>query len=133
MWKFGDGESTDYLNVESIALEHYSSKGYTRGIHCEGSFPVLLFSVMFWEELYKVHVPGAFVSSYQSAPADLYTSCFYNNRSEAIEKKTDFFKSLPLDEFVELMGDSYEKNQHYQSVMPPNIFSNIVDFQVSPW
>lgn len=119
------------MNVEAIAQQHYSTKGYIQGIHCEGSFPVLLFSVLFWEELYEEHVPGAFVSLYQNAPADLYTSNFYNNRREAIKRKIEFLKSLPLENFVELLGDSYQKNQHYQSVMPQEVFSSVIDFQVS--
>lgn len=116
--------------MEQIALRHYYTDGYPRGFHCEGSLPLTLFTILFWSELYDIPVPGAFVSSYQESPLDLYTSQFYDNRKEKLESKISFIRSLDTESFGELMCDEFIKYKDFRSTISSHLFETEQHFKV---
>ncbi|XP_031779322.1 fanconi-associated nuclease 1 isoform X1 [Nasonia vitripennis] len=125
-----NGNDKYYGSVEMLALQHYTAeKSYHVGLHCEGSLPVTLFAVFFWDELYKTFVPGAFVSKYQDAPLDLFTAEFFNNRKKFIEEKIKFIRALDLDTFTDWMQDRFLNYNQYRSVMSNTLFKNDQHFK----
>lgn len=76
-----------YFTVEEKALEHYKSKGFPQGVHCEGNLIRAAFCLYFWDIIYDSYVKGTFVSSMQVAPLDINTTYFYLNRQTAIDKR----------------------------------------------
>ena len=117
--------------VEQVALIHYKYAEDLHGVHCEGALPVTLFATLFWNEIYNVSAPGAFVSSYQDAPLDLYTSHFLENRRDLIENKLEIVKRLDLDTLSRMIHEDFDKCRHYESIMNRNLFTNSEDFKVS--
>lgn len=121
-WKVDIGEDKAFTKVENIALRHYHENGFIRGFHCEGSLPLSLFTILFWNELYTISVPGAFVCSYQETPLDLFTSKFFDNRKEQIESKIRFIRGLDNETFGELFSDEYIKYQNFKTLISTNLF-----------
>lgn len=114
-----------------LALQHYTAEeSFHGGLHCEGSLPVTLFAVFFWDELYKTFVPGVFVSKYQDAPLDLFTAEFFDNRKKSIEEKIKFIRALDLDTFTDWMQDRFLNYNQYTSVMSNTLFKNDQHFKV---
>lgn len=114
-----------------LALQHYTSEeDFHDGLHCEGSLPVTLFAVFFWDELYNVAVPGAFVSPYQEAPLDLFTAEFFPNRKENIEEKMKFIRALDLESFTDWMQERWSNYNQYRSVMSNTLFKDEHHFKV---
>ncbi|XP_058794807.1 fanconi-associated nuclease 1-like isoform X2 [Phymastichus coffea] len=125
-----NGNDKFYGSVEILALQHYTSEEhFHEGLHCEGSLPVILFTTLFWDELYNIFVPGAFVSHYQDAPLDLFTADFFPNRKKALEKKIEFFKQLDLESFSDLMNERFLSYNKYQSIMSTSLFKNEKQFK----
>lgn len=92
-----------------------------------------MFTLFFWEELFITSVPGAFLTSYQIAPLDLYTSKFgeTKERSEKlIRKKIEELEAKNHVEFVEHMTEQYIKYKHYKTIFP-NIYQNDQQFTVN--
>ncbi|KAJ8679397.1 hypothetical protein QAD02_015184 [Eretmocerus hayati] len=119
-----------YGSVEVLALQHYTSKeGFSQGLHCEGSLPITLFAVFFWDELYNTFIPGAFVSPYQDAPLDLFTADFFPNRRKLIEDKLKFIRELDLESFAEWMCERYSSYENYKSVMSTLLFKSSEQFK----
>ena len=120
-----------YGRVEMVALQHYTKDEiYSEGLHCEGSLPVTLFGVLFWEELYDYFVPGVFISPFQEAPLDLFTADFFNNRKEKIENKIELVRSFDIETFAEWMQDRYSSYIQYNSVMSNSLFKDEYQFKV---
>ncbi|XP_023246169.1 fanconi-associated nuclease 1 isoform X2 [Copidosoma floridanum] len=125
-----NGHDKYYGRVEVVALQHYTSEeDFHEGLHCEGSLPITLFTIFFWEELFNVSVPGVFVSSYQEAPLDLFTAEFFNNRKEKIEEKIQFIKALDLETFADWMYTKYSNNIQYRTIMPNTLFKSDQQFK----
>ncbi|XP_015588319.1 fanconi-associated nuclease 1 [Cephus cinctus] len=122
-------ESSLYMSVEGVAMQHYFSEGFSKGSHCEGSLPVLLFAVLCWEELYEYSAPCAFLSSYQEAPLDLYTKHFYDIRSSLFEKKFKSIRGQDFMSFVETLVVKYIKYCDYESIMNKNLFKSGEEFK----
>lgn len=104
-----------YGSVEQLALNHYQNKGYF-GVHCEGAFPVTMFSILFWEEIYNVDVPGAYVSLYQDAPLDLYSSEFYENRKDQIDMKLQFIRNFNVETLSMHVMHKFDMYCGYKSI-----------------
>ncbi|XP_046741984.1 fanconi-associated nuclease 1-like isoform X2 [Diprion similis] len=120
----GDGDK-GYMGVEQRAVCYYEELGYIHKWHCEGSFPVTLFALVMWEELYTLSVRGTYMSLYQRAPLDLYTSEFYTNRKEEIDRKIEFIETLSEEQLCSLIETSLETRNHYESLIPkPLAISN---------
>ena len=117
--------------VEQVAADHYRKDGFKDSIHCEGALPVSLFTLLFWEELYKISIPGTFVSAYQDAPLDLFTAEFKLNRKKEIEEKLCKLEDCDLSTFVEMMTRNYEDYSGYRTIFP-DIFESVSQFQVNP-
>lgn len=115
------GGDKGYMKVELRAQYYYKNNGYPYGWHCEGSLPVTLFTLLMWDELYSVSVPAAYLSAYQKAPLDLYTSEFYKNRKERIDKRIEEIKAMSADELGNAIERSWEIRQHYESLMPTSL------------
>lgn len=129
-WSVSNGADVTYMTVEQVALKHYRDNGFRGGLHCEGTLPITLFATLFWSEIYDVNVPGAFVSPYQDAPLDLYSSCFFDNRRELIEGKLNMFRALDSVSLSQLIHEDFIKYRHYQSLVHGNLFNNTDDFKV---
>ncbi|XP_078035717.1 fanconi-associated nuclease 1 isoform X2 [Augochlora pura] len=121
-------EDDNYGTVETVALYHYMEQNFPKGLHCEGNLPILLFTTLFWEELYKNHIPGAFTTPYEIAPIDLYTKHFYENRKHDIDKKLHFLEAFNADpaSFSSWMEQRFETYKQYQSLMPRNLLKHSI-------
>ncbi|XP_076240730.1 fanconi-associated nuclease 1 isoform X2 [Calliopsis andreniformis] len=117
-------DSQYYGSVENLALHHYCEREFSDGLHCEGALPILLFSVLFWEQIYEIHVPGTFITPYQEAPEDLFTEYFYENRRKQIDEERQKITQLDLESFCTMMEIRYNKYSQYQSIMPLNLLKN---------
>ncbi|CAD1470795.1 unnamed protein product, partial [Heterotrigona itama] len=117
-------ESQSYGSVEAVAFYYYQKQGFSDGLHCEGALPNILFCTLFWEELYDKHVPGAFSTPYEEAPNDLFTTEFYTNRKEGIDKKLQFLDNLNSELLSSLMEEKFAVLKQYQSIMLSNIIKD---------
>lgn len=118
-------ENQTYGSVETVAFHHYQKQGFSNGLHCEGALPNILFCTLFWEELYDIHIPGAFVTPYQEAPADLYTEQFYKNRKEKIDMKLKIISDLSSESLSCRMKEKFIIFKQYKSVMLTNLDNNL--------
>nr|CAI5855479.1 unnamed protein product [Callosobruchus analis] len=114
-----DGSSS-YFSVENIALQHYIDEcGYTDGEHCEGGIVKALFNLLFWDIIYnpKRPVPATFISKLQDVPLDFYTTYFYQNRQEEIDKRIEDIRSLWTDAaLLAFARRQYELHSHENSM-----------------
>ncbi|XP_012139880.1 fanconi-associated nuclease 1 isoform X2 [Megachile rotundata] len=113
-----------YGSVETVAVYHYYQEGFSNGLHCEGALPIIFFYTLFWEELYDVHIPGAFVTDYQYAPDDLFTGNFYENRKEKIQLKLDIINNLDSMSLSTLMEQKFQICKQFQSIMPTTLLKD---------
>ncbi|XP_021935239.1 fanconi-associated nuclease 1-like isoform X2 [Zootermopsis nevadensis] len=104
-------QETTYSSIEEYAIFYYKSKGYTEGIHDEGSVINSLFGLIFWDVIYEHPVPDVFRTSYQQVPLDLYSEEFYRNRKEAVDEKLESLCHCDMkfvSEYVERMLKEHE-------------------------
>lgn len=120
-----------YGSVESLALFHYKGEGYIKGTHCEGAFPITIFAMLFWDEIYNMDIPGAWVSLYQEAPLDLYSSEFYENRKEKIDMKLQIIRKFDSETLSRHLKREFELHSEYASISQGNIFKDSNCVQVS--
>lgn len=121
-----------YGSVESLALYDYKCKGYFKGVHCEGAFPITLFATLFWDEIYDMNIPGVWVSLYQDAPLDLYSSEFYKNRKERIDMKLKIIReTFDSETLSKHLKNKFELQCEYRSISQSKIFDDSNSFQVS--
>lgn len=92
-------------SVEDLALAHYRTLGFDQGIHGEGSTFSALFGLLMWDIIFMDGVPDVFRNPYQSCPLDLHTDCFYGNRREAIESRTEMLSEVSAETLQELITD----------------------------
>ncbi|XP_076292519.1 fanconi-associated nuclease 1 isoform X2 [Lasioglossum baleicum] len=127
-WLVESNDGDDgYGTVETVALYHYKKQeNFSNGLHCEGNLPILLFTTLFWEELYEIQIPGAFMSPYGTAPADLYTKHFYKNREQKIDTKLQYINSFNAtpEFFSTWMEMRFETYKQYRSLMPTNLLEH---------
>lgn len=120
-----------YGSVESLALYRYKSMGYPKGVHCEGAFPITLFGVLFWNEIYNGDIPGAFVSLYQDAPMDLFGSEFYENRKKQFDTKLQIIRKFDSEVLSKHLKNEFDLHCDIKSICQNNLFNNSDDLQVS--
>ncbi|KAK0085140.1 hypothetical protein PV325_005727 [Microctonus aethiopoides] len=118
-----------YAQVEILAQSHYMKNGFTKGLHCEGNLPVTLCTCAFWNEIYSVSVPGAFICRYQHAPLDLWSSMFIENRQKQIQKRIVALNHLDIEDFCEEMYECYVSHKEHSSLMTPNLFHDDKDIK----
>ncbi|KIM48589.1 hypothetical protein M413DRAFT_20952 [Hebeloma cylindrosporum] len=75
----------EIVNVETRALEHYEDEGF-KGFHSETRLLTTIFGLLFWDVVFA-DVPGAFETSFQSAPLDMFEETFYYARKELVDKR----------------------------------------------
>lgn len=112
------------MNVENLALHHYKYKGYPKGVHCEGAFPVTLFGILFWKELYGMDIPGAYVSLYQDAPIDLFSLEFYENRKEQIDMKLQIMRKFDSETLSLHLKREFDVYCEFKSICQGNMFDS---------
>lgn len=132
-WLIGkESEESSFVSVEILALRDYvSTENFTRGIHCEGSLPVSLFTTLFWDVLYDDSVPGAFISPFQDGPLDLYSTEFCENRKQEIKEKLQYYEKMDLIEFGMHLKDKYLQYRKFKSLLPLDRFTTEESAQVS--
>ncbi|KAL6425458.1 hypothetical protein ACFW04_009559 [Cataglyphis niger] len=118
-----------YGSVESFALYDYKCKGYPKGVHCEGAFPITLFGTLFWDEIYNMNIPGTYVSSYQDAPLDLYSSEFYENRKERIDMKLQIIRKFDPETLSRHVKHEFDLYREYTSLCQGTLFDDSNNFQ----
>jgi len=93
------------VNVETRALEYYEDQGFKGYVffkhfppmntkpfvgcfrfHSETRILTTIFGLLFWDVLFA-DVPGAFETSFQSAPLDMFEETFYYARKEFVDKR----------------------------------------------
>lgn len=126
-----NGTDKIYGTVEDLALYYYKNKGYIKGVHCEGALPITLFGTLFWDEIYNVNIPGAYVSSCEPTPLDLFTSEFYENRKEQIDMKLQIVRKFDVDTFSTHLKHQFDLYHEYMSICQGGIFDNSSNIQVS--
>lgn len=78
-----------------------------------------------------MNIPGAWVSLYQDAPLDLYTSEFYENRKEQIDTKLQIVRKFDSETLSKHLKREYELHCEYKSIFEAQIFNDSINFQVS--
>jgi len=78
-----------------------------------------------------MNIPGAWVSSYQDAPLDLYSSEFYENRKEQIDMKLQIVRKFDSETLSRHMQREFELHCEYKSISQGNIFNDSDCFRVS--
>jgi len=76
-------------------------------------------------------IPGAWVSLYQDAPLDLYSSEFYENRKEQIDMKLQIVRKLDSETLSRHMQREFELHCEYKSIAQGNIFNDSDSLRVS--
>lgn len=107
--------SKEYSYVEQVALDYYERCGYPSGEHCEGSIILATFTLFFWDIIYNpdIVVPGTFLSRYQECPLDMYTTYFYVNRKELIDKRlSDLAKNWSDEQTVDFVTENWINYSH---------------------
>lgn len=130
VWCISNGVEKVYGTVESLALYRYKSMGYPSGVHCEGAFPITLFGILFWDEIYNADVPGAFVSLYQDAPMDLFSSEFYENRRKRFDAKLGIVRKFDSETLSGFLKTEFESHCDFKSICQSNIFNDSDVLQV---
>lgn len=130
-WCINNGIDKTYGTVEDLALYYYKNKGYVKGVHCEGAFPITLFGMLFWDEIYNMDIPGVYVSSYEPTPIDLSSSEFYENRKEQIDMKLHMVRKFNVETLSNYLKRHFELRSEYTSICQSSVFKNSTNFQVS--
>ncbi|XP_066246295.1 fanconi-associated nuclease 1-like [Euwallacea similis] len=115
-----NNEEITTKSVEMVALDHYAENGYPKGEHCEGSLVRILLILYFWDITYNPtkHIPGTFISKLQSAPLDMFSSYFYQNRKDCINERLRQIESTWSDqELMHFAADNWQKHSHESSAM----------------
>ncbi|EFN77506.1 Coiled-coil domain-containing protein MTMR15 [Harpegnathos saltator] len=123
-WCIDNGIDKTYFTVEDFALYYYKNKGYIKGAHCEGSLPITLFGMLFWDEIYNMDIPGTCLSSYEPTPLDLFSSEFYENRKEQIDMKLQIIRKLDVETFSNHLKHQFDLRHEYTSICQSNIFDS---------
>jgi len=78
-----------------------------------------------------MNIPGAWVSLYQDAPLDLYSSEFYENRKEQIDMKLQIVRKFDSETLSRHMQREFELHCEYKSISQGNIFNDSDSLRVS--
>ncbi|KAI1794637.1 VRR-NUC domain-containing protein [Ganoderma leucocontextum] len=108
IWKGRDDEE---VNVETLALQYYEEHG-CKGFHCEGRIVTTLFGLLFWDVIFAP-IPGAFETSFQSAPLDIVEDTFYYSRQELIDARLEGIRD---GKAAEILEQTYDANTNVMCV-----------------
>jgi len=97
------------ISVEEAALEYYTSHDPAwRGVHSETGILKMMFSLVFWDVIFAP-VPGAFETSFQTAPLDMATDAFRIVRQPMISERMEKITELGLAEMTGRLRETYER------------------------
>merc|ERR1712029_257740 len=125
-----DNDGNDVLcSVEEFVREHYKEEGFPEGLHAEGSVVNTIATVLFWDILYDLDIPDAFMSPYQAVPLDFDTDSFYESRRTWIDERLEDLRTWSFEDLREFACDRWNKSSHVTS-SPANwdLFRNVDHF-----
>jgi len=97
------------ISVEEAALEYYTNHDPAwRGVHSETGILKMMFSLVFWDVIFAP-VPGAFETSFQTAPLDMATDAFRIVRQPMISERMEKITELGLAEMTGRLRETYER------------------------
>jgi Fanconi-associated nuclease 1 len=86
--------STQFCNVEQLAIHHYRMKeDFTYGIHSEGAVIQTLIGLLFLDIIYTLPTPDLLIDIFQTEPLDFQTDSFYKSRQSQIDERIDQLQS----------------------------------------
>ncbi|XP_068083865.1 fanconi-associated nuclease 1 [Anabrus simplex] len=123
----GCGQEKTYLSVEELAITHYKTLGFRKGVHAEGGIINTIFGLFFWDIIYELEVPDVFLNQYQSQPLDMRTGEFYKNRKEAVDKRLLEMKSWSEEEIRVIIEQRYTENDGKVCIINWKWFNNFIE------
>ena len=104
-----EGENDLLCSVEEYVKEHYKrNRGYTNGLHAEGSICHAIAAILFWDIIYETEVPDVFRSPQQSTPLDYNSPHFYAARREKIEDRLTQLAVMPSQKLCDMVTARWE-------------------------
>mmetsp|Transcript_1101 Transcript_1101/g.1279 ORF Transcript_1101/g.1279 Transcript_1101/m.1279 type:complete len:779 (-) Transcript_1101:613-2949(-) len=106
----GDSNDKLYCSVEGYVLEHYETLGGWSGLHCEGSMFRTLFTLFFWDVIFREDIPNVFHSPYQAAPLDLYfcNGLFYESRKNQIDSLLEEISNMTRHQIAATLRQNWD-------------------------
>ena len=91
-------------------VKHYfkAEKGYTNGLHAEGSIVNSIAVILFWDIVYELEIPDVFRSPQQGAPLDFNSPHFYESRKAEIEQRLADIQRWSHEEVIEFVTPTWE-------------------------
>lgn len=90
---------------EQSALMVLAEQGW-QGVHCENALINGLLTLTFWPALFADDIPGAFFHPFQSGPADLYRSDFWEKRAPL---KAQLLDELLSPQWPQIIRQRYQQ------------------------
>lgn len=125
-----DGENDFLCSVEEFVRDHYKSeRGFTNGIHGEGSVVNTITAILFWDIIYDLEVPDAFRSPQQACPLDYDSPAFYVSRKAQIEERLESLSKWKNVDLCEFASQRWELSSHITSSLANwELFSSLGHF-----
>ncbi|XP_021345966.1 fanconi-associated nuclease 1-like isoform X2 [Mizuhopecten yessoensis] len=120
----GDPDDLTFCGVEQLVMEHYRQNGYTDGLHAEGSTVSSLFTLFFWDMIYR-DIPDAFHSNFQVMPLDFHSDHFYSSRQDKIDQRLDTLRHSSVEELHQMVSDVWEQHEGEMCGMSWDRFSGV--------
>lgn len=90
-----------------------------------------MFGLLFWDEIYKLDVPDAFISTHQTQPLDLFGYDFYKNRKKPLEEKFQLMQSWTEEQSKEYFTAKFQETLGVTSILPSFAFQDAEEAHVS--
>ena len=122
-----ENESDLICSVEEYVKEYFKAeRGFTNGLHAEGSVVNTINAIVFWDILFDMDVPDAFRCPMQSVPLDYDTCHFYEQRKGPIERRLADLVEWSQDELCNFVSDRWD-TCHRVTASPANweLFSSL--------
>lgn len=92
---------------------------------------MFMFGLLFWDEIYKLDVPDAFISTHQTQPLDLFGYDFYKNRKKPLEEKFQLMQSWTEEQSKEYFTAKFQETLGVNSILPSFAFQDAEEAHVS--
>lgn len=108
-----ENESSLLCSVEEYVKDFYKKqKGYTNGLHAEGSLINSITNILFWDIIFDLELPDVFRTPHQAVPLDFDSPCFYKSRKIQIEKRLHEICDWPHEKLTDLIVQCWESSCH---------------------
>ena len=108
-----ENESSLLCSVEEYVKDFYKKqKGYTNGLHAEGSLINSITNILFWDIIFDLELPDVFRTPHQAVPLDFDSPCFYKRRKIQIEKRLHEICDWPHEKLTDLIVQCWESSCH---------------------